>query len=424
MTDTPAMGGGRKKGRKRTSFCHVRVNQHAMIYFEITWDKTWKESSGYPASAENLERAKRFADKVHEDIATGRFSGSRYLMRFPEGNRVAEFRAPAPTPSLKRDTVEGFFDAWIKTLGTPKVRRATARQYRSSIRKHVIPTMGKRRLSELRWQDLALLQDLLQQQQVGTAAINRALHHAFRSMVRDAVRSGISVDPGLYDRRLWRRLPEDTGDPDPYTPEERDKILEHFRGTHWFAFVYFAVWQGTRPGEAIALRRLDLDLDRGTALIRRSRVYTSEAATKTRKSKRTIRLHPGTIRVVRSVWPIHTKPDDYVFTTPGGSPINEQNFQQRIWSPALRRLGLRDRGFYACRSTYCSTMISLGKKVGFIAEQTGHSIRTLEARYAKYFPAADDLEIPGEDLVETSERGISSTFSLHPEAKVERKGGG
>jgi hypothetical protein len=33
-------------------------------------------------------------------------------------------------------------------LGTPKVRRATARQYRSSIRKHIIPTLGKKRRSE------------------------------------------------------------------------------------------------------------------------------------------------------------------------------------------------------------------------------------------------------------------------------------
>jgi integrase len=158
-------------------------------------------------------------------------------------------------------------------------------------------------------------------------------------------------------------------------------------------------------------------------MIRRSRVYSSEAKTKTRKSKRTIRLHPGTIHVLRSVWPIHTKPEDYVFTTPGGSPINEQNFLQRVWSPALRRLGLRDRGFYACRATYCSTMISLGKKVAFVAEQTGHSIRTLEARYKKYFPSADDLEIPDQQIAEGRESGISSTFSLHPKAKVEKKGG-
>jgi hypothetical protein len=52
-------------------------------------------------------------------------------------------------------------------------------------------------------------------------------------------------------------------------------------------------------------------------------------------------------------------------------------------------------------------MISLGKKVAFVAEQTGHSIRTLETQAVTADPAP----------------GISSTFSLHPEAKVEKKGG-
>ena len=66
-------------------------------------------------------------------------------------------------------------------------------------------------------------------------------------------------------------------------------------------------------------------------------------------------------------------------------------------------------------------MISLGKKVGFVAEQTGHSIRTLETRYKKYFPSADDLDIPGQDAGAGVQPGISSTFSLHPEAKVEKK---
>jgi hypothetical protein len=67
-------------------------------------------------------------------------------------------------------------------------------------------------------------------------------------------------------------------------------------------------------------------------------------------------------------------------------------------------------------------MISLGKKVAFVAEQTGDSIRTLEKRYKKYFPSDDDVEIPGQELSETPVDGISSTFSLHPEAKVEKKG--
>ena len=74
-------------------------------------------------------------------------------------------------------------------------------------------------------------------------------------------------------------------------------------------------------------------------------------------------------------------------------------------------------------SLYLLQHVPLGKKIAFVAEQTGHSIRTLEARYKKYFPSADDLEIPDQGVAVEGGPRISSTFSLHPEAKVEKNGG-
>ena len=87
----------------------------------------------------------------------------------------------------------------------------------------------------------------------------------------------------------------------------------------------------------------------------------------------------------------------YVFTTPRGAPVDGDNFQARIWLPSLRALGIRERPYYNTRHSYVSTMISLGKKVGFVSEQTGHSIRTLEKRYKKYFPSDSDITVAGED---------------------------
>ena len=93
----------------------------------------------------------------------------------------------------------------------------------------------------------------------------------------------------------------------------------------------------------------------------------------------------------------YAKPDDFVFTTPSGTPIDEDNFQSRIWLPTLRRLGIRERPFYNTRHSYISYMISIGKKVAFVSEQTGVSIKTIEKHYKKYFPAESDMEIPGEE---------------------------
>jgi hypothetical protein len=63
-----------------------------------------------------------------------------------------------------------------------------------------------------------------------------------------------------------------------------------------------------------------VDLKYETASIHKSRVAGAEAGAKTKKSRRTARLHPNTVKVLRDRWPIGADPDDYVFTTLGGCP--------------------------------------------------------------------------------------------------------
>jgi integrase len=377
-------------------WCTVHTNHHGYLYLRLYWDKEWKEGTGLRDNTENRRNAEKHAERISKAMAAGKF---HYLQFFPEGNRASEFqRSPLPSPE-SRKTLRDFFERWEKTLAPPKVRETTAKQYRSLIRLYVLPTLKDRPLHTITWEDLAMLQDELRQKGVGITSINRALHHALRAMIRDARRSRETVARDLFDRVLWQRLEEDSdSDPDPYDEDERRLILDNFRTHkgHWYPFVYFQLFQGARPSEAAALRRKDVDLLHGVVQIRRSRVASNEAKTKTKKSRRTIRLHPGTTEVLKAVWPIHAAPDDYVFTTPTGAPIDQANFYKRIWLPELRRAGLRERPFYNTRHSYISYMLSVGKRLAFVSEQTGHSIRTLERHYAKYLPQEDDLTLPVE----------------------------
>ena len=95
-------------------------------------------------------------------------------------------------------------------------------------------------------------------------------------------------------------------------------------------------------------------------------------------------------------FPLHVKPEDYVFITPQGTPIDEENFYRREWLPMLRRLKIRPRPFYNTRHSYTSFLFSIGAKPAFVSAQTGDSIRTLEKYYAKYIPEADS----GREFVE------------------------
>jgi hypothetical protein len=50
---------------------------------------------------------------------------------------------------------------------------------------------------------------------------------------------------------------------------------------------------------------------------------------------------------------------------------------------------IRPGPFYNTRQTSVSFLYSIGASSGFISKQTGDSIKTLEANYAKYIEEAD-----------------------------------
>ncbi len=138
---------------------------------------------------------------------------------------------------------------------------------------------------------------------------------------------GSLITRNLYDRDLFKPLPltDVKSGVDPYTPEEREIILDRFRNKrpYYFAFVCWQFRTGARPSESIALRHEDLDLRYSTGGIHRSRVQGHESGTKTLRSNREIHLHSNLVEVLRNHLPLQVNPEDYVFTTPRGTPIDE-----------------------------------------------------------------------------------------------------
>jgi hypothetical protein len=85
-------------------------------------------------------------------------------------------------------------------------------------------------------------------------------------------------------------------------------------------------------------------------------------------------------------------PDDFVFMTPAGTPIDEANFQRRVWLRALRALRIRPRPFYNCRHTYISMLLDAGAKPLFVCRQTGTSLEMIEKHYCDARVDADQLD--------------------------------
>ena len=76
-----------------------------------------------------------------------------------------------------------------------------------------------------------------------------------------------------------------------------------------------------RPFEASGLQWGDVDLDAGIVRVVRSRYLWEVSAPKTGAAARTAELLPETVRFVRTIQPLHVRPDMPVFTNVAGGPI-------------------------------------------------------------------------------------------------------
>jgi integrase len=375
--------------------CKVKVNRHGFLALRLYWNamESW-EGTDLTDEPENRRVLEAKALIISREMADGNFD---YLHYFPRGNKAHLFRS-AEQLSPSQVTVEGYYKAWIKKQAE-RVRAHRVKDY-EAIRRHVLKTrigtqaFGKIGLGLVNVSHLQALQNKLRAKGLKARSVNSFIHSCLRAMLRDARIEGL-VKGDLYDRDFFKPLPITDSKPsiDPYTPEERETILEAFRikRPHYYRFVFFQFWQGTRPSEAIALRRGDVDLKYARAGIH--------------KSNREIHLHDNVVKVLgtENPVPLSVDPDDFLFTTPEGTPIDESNFYNREWKPILKAKNIRPRPFYNTRHSYVSFLYSIGAKSGFISSQTGDSIKTLESDYAKYIREADNNRDFVENQIQKSE---------------------
>lgn len=221
--------------------CTVSINRHGTLCYRLYWkNQDWKESSGLKNTPDNSKIVSAWAAIIDKDIRDGNFD---YLKHFPTGNHAHLFLAQ---DQKKYITVREFFHWWPKQL--TGIKQHTAKCYESWIRNHVLPTLGYRIFNTITTSDIKTLQTHLREKKVGATTINRTIYHAFRAMVRSAISEKQLMKSPFIRGELKREVEKEYETPDPYTPEERKKIIRDFWEDDrlYFPLVYFQFWVGTR----------------------------------------------------------------------------------------------------------------------------------------------------------------------------------
>ncbi len=172
----------------------------------------------------------------------------------------------------------------------------------------------------------------------------------------------------------------------PFTAAEVKAIIGVFRSSkryqHYAGFVTFLFGVGCRFGEAAGLQWKHVADDCQTCWIGESVSRGHRKSTKTGKA-RTVMLSP---MVAKMLGDRHTaikpKPDDLVFPSPKGLPIDDHRFRARAWKAVLAQCHIEYRKPYAVRHSAISHALANGANPMDLAEQTGHDKRVLLSTYA------------------------------------------
>lgn len=376
--------------------CRVGRNKNGRLALRLWWRgrRSW-EGTGLRDTPENRADLERLAKVISTEIRSGAFTADRYRFYFPGGTRLAALEAPESPRAL---TLRLYVEEWIERNKPPVRRDSYTKDAAQHCKRYIFPAtfeghaVGEIPIDKIDKRTVEAVRTYILSLDVKLKTAKNAIAGTLKAILRDAIADGlIASNPCALV--AWDRQPRQNID--PFDAAERDAICEHFARGPYGAFVAFLLWSGARESEVTALRWGDVDMVRGRVSIRRSRVRGKEAATKTMRSDRTIELVPEALAPLARIYPVGAVgPDLHVFRGPRGSAIRQQNFNERNWMSALRKLEIRPRGLNQCRHTFASLALTYGTNAKFLAEYMGTSLAMLERHYGRWIGSAGEPQLP------------------------------
>ncbi len=294
-------------------------------------------------------------------------------------------------PPDERMTVEQYLKQWLESI-SDSVSASALHAYRNHVELHIIPALGKVRLTELRAQHIERAKaqwrssDLKRRKgKVGKLSA-RTTHHIFCTL-RDALNRAKRqrmiainpcdlVDPPKVERKEMKHL----------NAQDSVALLRALGDSDIGAAITVSLGAGVRRGELLALRWGDIDLDAGVLSVQnaleRDGGITRLKPPKTESSRRTIilprfvvdrlRRHriEQTQRFPANVAILQT-PETLVFERNGKSWV--PNTFTTAFMRALREAGVKRVRLHDLRHSYASLLLESGVDLKTVSMALGHS---------------------------------------------------
>ncbi len=282
-----------------------------------------------------------------------------------------------------RETVAEFLERWLRDYALAAVGRRTYERYEEIVRLHVVPALGRLRLTDVRpahiltaereWRELGLSPyTVLKHHRL----VREAFQHAVRWQLL-VVNPADAVTPPRPERREMLALDRD----------QAAALLEAAAGSEFEAPILTALYSGLRVGELLGLRWRDVDLTSGQLHVQQAAQPVkgggvTYAPPKTHRSRRAVSVpapvsealqrHRATQTMARLAAGPAWQDGDLVFAGRQGGPMSRTRlrlaFQGLLAAAALPRIRLHD-----LRHTMATLMLAQGEHPKIVSERLGHA---------------------------------------------------
>jgi len=292
-------------------------------------------------------------------------------------------------------TFSEWLDIWLEDY-VSCFRSSTYDSYEYNIRLHIKPDLGHIRLEGLTSNDLQRLYRKKSQNGridgrggLAPRSVER-IHTIIYSALEQAITNKLIPENVAKDITINRE-----SDPIHYfTVEEQEKFIAAINPTSMIeSALCTSLYSGLRRSEVLGLIWKNVNLANNTISVKKTLVRAKDRdtgkyiivhqdTTKTKKSKRTVPIHPELKKILLRIKDIQEKnkemagksydPRGFVFSTMLGGPICPRNFNRSFYA-VLKRAGLEHTNPHSLRHTFATRLLEANVHPKVVQELLGHA---------------------------------------------------